>query len=346
MSKNLKLDVLCNDGSPLGVTIDTLYGRDGKLGCGGAELALLTLCEGWHNAGHEVRLYNNPTLPNGSPFIQLPIDSFVPQEDRDVVIIFRSPNKRLLGAKGLKVWWSCDQNTVGNFRDFAREVDKIVTISDFHAKHFMVNYGIMNTISIDLPVRINDYLGHMTDKIPHSMIFCSVPDRGLDILANAYPSIKAKVPDATLVITSDYRLWGAPYTGSEQFIRRFLGADGVRYLGAVPRMEMVKEQLKASIQAYPCTYDELFCYSVAECQVAGAYPVTSSQGALETTNMGSKVAGTSRDPQWLPTFVERVVFDLTRNDLNVLQEEVSSKAKERFSLDNILAQWEKRVFNG
>jgi glycosyltransferase involved in cell wall biosynthesis len=342
----MRLDVICNDGSPLGVHLSDVYGESGKLGVGGAELALLTMCEGWHHAGHEVRLYNDPTIPNGSPFIQLPIDSFVPQEDRDVVIVFRSPNRRLSGAKGLKVWWSCDQNTVGNFRDFSREIDKIVTISPFHAEHFRIAYGIVDTISIDLPVRINDYLGHMTDKVPHSMIFCSVPDRGLDILANAYPSIKAQVPDATLVITSDYRLWGAPYTGSEQFIRRFLGADGVRYLGAVPRMEMVKEQLKAEIQSYPCTYDELFCYSVAECQVAGAFPVTSSQGALETTNMGDKLVGNSRDPHWLPTFVEQVVFDLTRNDLNVLQEEVSSKAKERFSLDNILAQWEKRVFNG
>ena len=292
---------------PLGVHLSDVYGENGKLGVGGAELALLTLCEGWHNAGHDLRLYNNPTTPNGSPFPQLPINEFVPGEERDVLIIFRSPNRRAEGAKGLKVWWSCDQFTVGNFRDFSQQVDKIVTISPFHAKHFFTSYGIKDTITIDLPVRLQDY-DTPIEKVKHRMIFCSVPDRGLGILAQAYPIIKQSIPDASLAITSDYRLWGAPYTGSEQYIHRFLGSDGVRYLGAVPRREMVKEQLQAEVQAYPCIYDELFCYSVAECQAAGAYPVTSTQGALLTTNMGQQVGGDPNDPRWFRYFCRKCYF--------------------------------------
>src|SRR3990167_8366926 len=123
------------------------------------------------------------------------------------------------------------------------------------------------------------------------MIFCSVPNRGLSTLAMAYPRIKKEIPDASLVITSDYRLWGIPNAANEQYIRSFMGIDGVRFLGAIPRMEMVSEQLKADVQAYPCNYEELFCYSVAECQVAGAYPITSNIGALGTTNMGKLVGG-------------------------------------------------------
>src|SRR5271157_5321573 len=103
----MKLDVICNDGSPLGVTLSTLMGDDPtQVGVGGAEAALLTMCQAWHLRGYDIRLYNNPRLPELCPFPQLGIDEFNPSEDRDFVIIFRSPNLRMIGCKGKKLWWS------------------------------------------------------------------------------------------------------------------------------------------------------------------------------------------------------------------------------------------------
>jgi len=340
----LKIDIVCNDGSPLGVVLPDIYGENGRLGVGGAELALLTMCEAWHEAGHRVRLYNSPTRMGLSPFEQYPIDTFVPKDERDVLIVFRSPNHRIIHANGLKIWWSTDQYTIGDFSKFQSKVDKIVTISPFHADYFKNAYGIENTITIDLPVRIEDYFNQM-QKVPHRMIFCSVPDRGLDVLAKAYPEIKRQVPDASLVITSDYRLWGVQDARNERFIQRFLGMDGVRFLGAVPRMEMVEEQLKAEVMAYPCTYDELFCYAVAECQVAGAYPVTTSKGALITTNMGYQVAGDANSPHWLHTYIDAVVTTLTSPSLPVTAEFNRLGAMERFSLERIMKEWDKVMDN-
>ncbi len=336
----LKIDVIANDGSPIGVVSRDIYGENGRLGVGGAELALLTLCEGWHKAGHDVALYNNPTVLHGSIFHQYPLDSFLPQADRDVLVIFRSPNKRIRGARGLKVWWSTDQKTVGDFADFATKVDKIVTISPFHAKYFKDTYGIENTTTIDLPVRLDDYTSPI-EKVKNRLIFCSVPDRGLPILAQAYREIQQQVPDVSLVITSDYRLWGARSAMNEQHIMKFLGLGGVQFLGAIPRREMVKEQLAAQIQAYPCTYDELFCYSVAECSVAGALPITSTTGALATTNMGIQIEGDVYSHVWRREFVAQVVHTLKHEDLQSAQFAVSQDAKERFSMEKILPQWEK-----
>ena len=55
MTNKLIIDLLCNDGSPLGVTMKTLYGDDPKqIGVGGAEAALLTMCEAWHDVGHYI----------------------------------------------------------------------------------------------------------------------------------------------------------------------------------------------------------------------------------------------------------------------------------------------------
>jgi len=115
----MRIDILCNDGSPLGVSEKSINGEDGRMGVGGAELALLTMCRAWHDAGNRVTLYNSPDPQGSSVFFQKPIDSFSPQAPRDVLIIFRSPNTRIKdGAKGLKVWWSTDQRTIGDFKEF------------------------------------------------------------------------------------------------------------------------------------------------------------------------------------------------------------------------------------
>ena len=341
----MKIDIICNDGSPLGVVWDDIYGNNGRLGVGGAELALLTMCEAWAGAGHRVRLYNDPKGRELKHFEQYPVSAFSPSDKRDILIIFRSPNKRIAGAKGKKIWWSTDQFTVGNFQDFSTKVDEIVTISPFHAHYFRANYGIQNTRTIDLPVRMGDYTGQVT-KVENRLIYCSVPDRGLAILAKVYPKIVKQVPNVSLVITSDYRLWGAQSAMNENHMTKFIGMPGVEFLGAVPRARMVEEQEKAQIQAYPCTYDELFAIANAECQVAGAYPITPPTGALASTNMGDLLDGTPTSEEWQKRFVHQVVERLSKpEELRQAQQALQIKARERLSLGTILPQWDK-VFNG
>lgn len=343
MIRKLNIDVICNDGSPLNTCLADVYGENGRIGLGGAELALHTLCEAWSKVGHRVRLYNSPPTNCTSPYSQFNIDAFSPHDERNILIIFRSPNERIRDAKGLKIWFSTDQYTIGDFKEFSHKVDKIVTISPFHDKHFQTVYEIRDTHIIDLPVRTWDYEQEV-EKVPNRLIFCSVPDRGLNILADCYLVIKAEVPDASLVITSDYRLWGVESARNEQYLPKFMGMDGVRFLGAIPRRELVQEQMKAEIQAYPCTYPELFCYSVAECQIAGALPITSDVGALATTNMGVQVTGSPYDRLWQKAWVDMIVQHLKSDELKHIQEEVQQKALERFSLDKILGDWE-RVFD-
>jgi hypothetical protein len=65
---------LANDGSPLGVTYKSIWGQDGRLGVGGAELAMLTLCGGFEKRGYDVTLYNNPNEGGASPFKQKTLD--------------------------------------------------------------------------------------------------------------------------------------------------------------------------------------------------------------------------------------------------------------------------------
>jgi len=340
----MKIEILCSDGSPLGVTSKTIWGDSFRVGVGGAEYALLTMCETWTEAGHEVILYNNPHEQNASSFEQRAISTFDPKANRDVLIVFRSPNPAVLTAKGLKVWWSCDQSSRGNFKEFRPMVDKVVCISEFHKNYFKTTYNIKDSIVIDLPVRVNDYLQHESwgmEKTPNSFLFSSVPARGLKELLDIWGRIKKYNPDAILTITSDYRLWGA-LPSNDHFRTMVLGKKDIQFLGAVPRNELIEIELKSEWYVYPCTYDELFCISCSEAQLAGIYPITSNFGALPTTNMGTVLV---HDPASIE-FGVGTVEELERLEGNKMNQQLSIRtlALNRFHPNDIMEQWENKVF--
>ena len=147
---------------------------------------------------------------------------------------------------------------MGDYRQLAASVDKIVCISPFHQDYFAKTYGITNTVCIDLPIRVDDYAVQREPKVPYRLIFNSVPARGLDNAQRQYEIIKRECPQANIVITSDYRLWGAG-TGNEQFRLRWRNLEGVSFLGAVPRVRLIQEQLKAQINLYPVTTMTFLC---------------------------------------------------------------------------------------
>jgi glycosyltransferase involved in cell wall biosynthesis len=330
----MRIDIVCEDGSPLGVSLATLRGDDPhQIGCGGAELALLTMCELWHTRGDKVTLFNDPRGINQSPFSQCPIRDFNPGEDRDVAIFFRSPNPRVNGAKGLKIWWSCDQSTIGNFKDFATKVEKIVTISQFHADYFKKTYGIENTITIDLPVRTWEYEQNI-EKVPKRCLFSSVPDRGLGELLRMWPNIVNTVPEASLVITSDYRLWGVQMPMNNQYVAMAANLKNVTMRGAVRRSELVQEQLKAEYLTFSNSYAELFCYAVAEAETAGAIPIVTTlpECALKTTNMGI-FSGINE-------YTAAVINSLS-SPMDEFRKKLVEISKNRFSPERILAEWDK-----
>lgn len=340
----MKIEMLCNDGSPLGVTAKTLWGLDDHVGVGGSEYLMITLCEEWRKHGHDVILYNNPRERNASCFEQRNINEFDPAANRDVLINFRSPNPLTLQVRGcLKVWLSTDQMSVGDYRAFSGQVDKIVCISQRHVDYFRQTYGIENAIYIDIPVRLEDF-GTPEDKINNRIIFTSVPARGLDNMFRIFPKILKEVPDASLVVTSDYRLWGVG-PGNEQFILKGRNIPNIEYLGAVNRGRLLVEQLKAELFLYPSNYDELFCVACSEAQAAGCFPITSATGALPTTNMGVCISLDANDQRNDFVFAEQAVAFLKNHTKDKLIEGIRAMAWDRFNPEKILGKWNEKVFN-
>ena len=338
----LTIDLYAYDGSPLGITPPFIYER----GVGGAELSMMTWAEEMAKRGHQVRVYNNPDAPGDYDNVEyLPQKAFEPEQYRDVFVVYRSPNPHIRTAKaGVKVHWSTDQFTMGNYAaDIVPYVDRIVCISPYHAADYTERYNPSEDkiTHIDLGVRLQDY-PFEAEKIQNRFIFCSVPERGLKVIRQIWPKIKGALPDATLVITADHRLWGSHSPNNHQYRLDMLGCEGVVFLGAIPRQKLTQQQMQAQIHLYPCTYEELFCISAAECQVAGAYPVTSSVGALETTNeFGLIVPGDPYDPAWQKRYIETVIeLAQDQDELTRLAQAGMVKARERFDWHKICDEWE------
>ncbi len=347
---SLVIDLLCNDGSPIGIIPDDIEGR----GVGGAELSMMTLMEVFAKRGHRVRVFNDPKRAGSYNGVQyLKLAAYEDRIPRDVLIIFRSPNKRYhrgqMQPEVRKIWWSTDQFTIGNFAHLAGEVDFCVTISPFHTDYHRTRYKIepKKIGHIDLGVRTWEYDDEIP-KIPGRLIFCSIPDRGLPVLFAAWPIIKRDAPHASLVITSDYTLWGVG-AGNEQHRLSWAGKEDVLFRGNVHRSQLVKLQRQAEILAYPSLYEELFCISAAECQVAGALPVTSATGALVSTNeFGVVVPGNPKTPSWVENFASRIVSLITSEHDYLEQRQVAMtrSAKARFDWEKIADRWEELFEEG
>lgn len=317
---------------------------EGK-GVGGAEASLICLTREFAKKGWQVEVYNKTEIEgefNGVEYYNL--SHFRPSDYCDVFVLFRSPVRFLPCVNAiLKIFWSCDQYTTGLWeREIYPFIDKIIAISPYHKKYLLKHHKIKsNRIQvIELGIKAEDYQA-LPEKVPGKLIYCSVPHRGLAHLARLFPKIKEQVPEATLYITSDYRLWGTEDPLNSEFPGLF--GEGVYFLGKVPRKELVEHQLTAEVMAFPCTYEECFCIAAMECMAAGAIPVTTDIGALKTTvgKNGIVLSNLKGWEEYDKKFIQAVVRLLTDKKY---REEFVIRGRERalgqYAWSEVVKNWE------
>jgi len=227
--------------------------------------------------------------------------------------------------------------------DFYPVCDVFIGISNFHKKDHILRYGNIaeKMIVMDIPNEEDEYNKPIPKKL-NKVIYCSVPDRGLGVLLNYWPKIKKELPDLKLVVTSDYRLWGNQYPMNDVYRNISKNLPDIEFLGKIPRKDLIKEQLESEAQLYPCIYDENFCISTSECQMAGNFCITSSKGALETTNQtDGKISGNPYDSDFEEKFINKVVeyFNKPAMERMEIQNQIRKKAFERFSWGKNIEKW-------
>lgn len=312
--------------------------RDGDFegkGTGGSEASLILLSRELVKLGHVVDIYNNVEVEetvNGVNYIN--ISSFNADDYCDVFVLFRNVHSSVKNVSaGTKIFFSCDQYSTGDWNiDIIPFVDKMFCISEFHKNYVLGMYAIKKSkiVVVDLGVSESEYNVEPV-KEKNKMIFCSVPDRGLEHMAEFFPEIRSRVPSATLYITADYRLWGMETAMNDRYTNLLGDMIGVHFLGKVTREELVKHQLSSEIMAYSCNYDENFCISAMECIAAGAVPVTTyNAGAMYSTvaDSGILIKYKPSDSEYKREFVEHIVRLLQdKEELSTLREKGRARSK-------------------
>lgn len=293
-------------------------GRDFRTsGVGGTEACVVLLAEAFSARGATAVVANRIAAPITDAGVRyVPVGS-LGEEPFDLVVLIKRWTDAVAdrGATRVFVWTDVHVGDPAGLARCQAWAHVTLTLSEFQRARLRRRFdnGAIEALGA-APIETADYPDPppIKDRV---LIYCSVPDRGLYYLKDVFPAIRRRVPDARLVITSDFTLWGAP-PARDAFLKFFKGQPGVEYAGHVTRPELVGWQRRARVMAYPCSFEEGFCLAAAECMAAGAVPVTTRDFALVTTvgDGGVLVRGRPRSWFYRRRFVRACVELLTDDE--------------------------------
>ncbi|MDP3988895.1 MAG: glycosyltransferase family 4 protein [bacterium] len=339
----MKIDVVTTNGSPIGVTPLEIEWP----GVGGGELMLLQWSREMAKRGHDICIYNQPRqygVHDGVSFKNR--NEFDKDEERDVLLSFRGPIDVCIGARcGISVGWSIDQFNKDFQQAWYAIVDGIVGISDFHRNDHIKRHGLSSDKMTVIAIGCCPEDFRPLPKIPFQFIYNSMPGRGLEHFKQLWPVIHSAYPKARLLVTSGLGLWSAGKGPDHHgpLVHDLRNLPGVEFLGRISRSELLRHEMESEIHLYPCTYEELFCISVAETQMAGCHVISSSAGALPTTNSTGHLSpytpGTEEFLQDVRVAIDSY-YALSSNERNNKQAFTRKHAQERFRWSRICEEWE------
>lgn len=290
-------------------------GRDYRTsGVGGTESCVVLLAEAWASRGASVVVANRVVASCMDGGVRYVPTQAIGEEVFDVIVLWKQWSELAAGRPGARVfvWTDALISDLAGLARCRQWADESLTLSEFQRRRLAsaTRGGALRSLDA-APIEVADY-ADVPEKTERLLLYCSVPDRGLYYLKDLFPRIRKQVPDARLVITSDFSLWGGQ-PAKEAFLTFFEGQSGVEYVGHVSRPELVAWQRRARVMAYPCRFEEGFCLAAAECMAAGAVPVTTRRYALVTTiaDGGTLIGGHPRGWLYRRRFVRACVELLT-----------------------------------
>jgi glycosyltransferase involved in cell wall biosynthesis/GT2 family glycosyltransferase len=260
-----------------------------------------------------------------------------------------------------KVLWAhhaYDQPVLLNFDH--NTVNHIVSPSQWNKDQFIKYLNVPEHKITVIPNGVADIFTHSKQKTK-TMIFTSIPYKGLEVLAKVIPMIHQVHPDTKFKIFSSMSLYGP---SNDQFIELYehlKTIPNVEYSPVIDREELVKHYQESAFFIHPNTWEETFCVSMVEAMCCGAYPIVTDIGALaevageknativpiegENTSKGWKVTD-----NFLINFANAccLALDYYEKEPKFYQDVskiISDYVTEKYDWKQIAQQWETLILN-
>jgi glycosyltransferase involved in cell wall biosynthesis/GT2 family glycosyltransferase len=179
-----------------------------------------------------------------------------------------------------KILWAhhaYDQPVLLNFDHTI--VDHIVSPSQWNKDHFIKYLNVPEYKITVIPNGVADIFTHSTQKTK-TMIFTSIPYKGLEVLAKVIPLISQVHPDTKFKIFSSMSLYGPLKDSFIELYEYLKTLPNVEYSPVIDREELVKHYQESAFFIHPNIWEETFCVSMVEAMRCGAYPIITDIGAL------------------------------------------------------------------
>lgn len=330
-------------------------------GQGGSEMMALELSKRLALMGHKVRVYNSCGEVGEGIYDGVEYRSAEKYQDLvcDVLIVLRQAVKLSdnfnIQAK-LKLLYVHDAFIVGATPELLDKADKVIVLSNWHKQHIMQAYNlhsekiILTRNGIE-PEKFDNTMGIVRDQF--KCLNATSPDRSWFVLLDfIWPRIKARVPQASLVLAYGFDIWKffaqrenkqddlVLIAYLENKIKE-MGSLGVEFVGRVGQKELVREYLSSGVFLYPGSVSETSYIGGMECQAAGVRFIGSALGAIPETvgERGTLISGKADSAAYQDQFVEAAVKALL-NDDNGDREKLQRYARDHFSLDALAHEWD------
>jgi glycosyltransferase involved in cell wall biosynthesis len=275
---------------------------------GGGETCALRTAAGLVERGHEV-VYCSVAQAGewrGVKFAPMSdmVSVYAEQGPWDALVAWRDARLLALAVTGEARLFIQQLNDLGFGGPWERHVDMISPASENHGvylKSLTQNPEQLATIGLPVSNGCDPTLFPLPVPRPQDrplwVGYWSSPDRGLIHLLDAWPRIKAVIPEARLKVYYKVREYvsgakisvingRAVYTGNR--LERLLAEqcrNGVDLVDALPRRTLAREQIKCRVMTYPLNpqgYTEGFGQAVPEAMLAGCLPIVRCVDAFES----------------------------------------------------------------
>lgn len=297
-------------------------------GLGGSETAAIRLAQELSKLGFIVTVYGECDPACVADVIYRHHTTFDPLDTRGGLICSRIPEvgDRPIAA-ATRLLWVHDVDCGDRLTQARADVfDAILGLSRWHVSHLKGRYPFAR----DKILQTRNGIHHRYfNPLPwedraQRVVYSSSPDRGLDVLLELWPQIRAKVPDAELVYcypdvydaVADQQPAVAEHRDK---IRALADQPGVQRLGALPQPGVARLLCESRVWAHPSwasladqPFCETSCIAAMEAQAAGCYVVAASWGALkDTVRWGALVNDGPMSDRWKAGMVQEIIRGLT-----------------------------------